>query len=74
MPLRDTDHGASHSQRVTMMDQDRDTDMGRGRRRQHHLSSMDNSSSHNTSTSEQYAHGFDTYMAPDPSQMVQDVQ
>jgi hypothetical protein len=73
---QDTDHGAPHSQRVTMTNQDRD--MGRGRRmrrgRQHYLSDVDSSSSHNASSSEPYTHEFDTYMAPDTSQLVQDMQ
>jgi hypothetical protein len=33
-----------------------------------------NSSSQNTGSSTPYAHGFDTYMTPDPSQLIQDVQ
>jgi hypothetical protein len=41
---------------------------------QHHLFSTDGSSSHNTGSSEPYAHVFDTYMSPDPSQMVHDMQ
>jgi hypothetical protein len=44
---QDREHGTPHSQRVTMMDQDKDTGRGmeKGRERQHHLSPVDNSSS-----------------------------
>jgi hypothetical protein len=41
---------------------------------QHHLFSTDSSSSHNTGSSEPYANVFDTYMPPDPSQMVHDME
>jgi hypothetical protein len=59
-----------------MTDQDRDTGRGRerGRRRQYYLSPMDSLSSQNTGNSEPYAHGFDKYIATDPSQMVHNVQ
>jgi hypothetical protein len=70
---QDMNHGVPHSQRVIMTNQDRDTGRGRGRGRQHYLSLVDSSSSHNTGSFESYAHGFDTYMTPDPSQLVQDV-
>jgi hypothetical protein len=46
----------------------------REREREHYHSLADNSSSQNTGSSAPYAHRFDTYMAPDPSQLVQDVQ
>jgi hypothetical protein len=46
----------------------------KGRGRQHNLSPVDNSSSHNTGSSMSYSYVFDIYMAPDPSQMIQDVQ
>jgi hypothetical protein len=48
--------------------------MGMGRGKQHYLSLMDSSSSQNTGCPMPYAHEFDTYMPPDPSQLVQDVQ
>jgi hypothetical protein len=35
---------------------------------------MDSSSFHNTGSSEPYVHGFDKYIASDPSQMVHNVQ
>jgi hypothetical protein len=59
-----------------MTDQDRDMGIGRrrGRGRQQYLSSADSLSSHNIGCSESYAHGFDTYMTFDLSQLVQDVQ
>jgi hypothetical protein len=69
---QDMDHGAPHSQRETITTQDRHTSRGRGRR--HYLSLVDSSSSQNTGSPTPYAHGFNTYMAPDPSQLVQDVQ
>jgi hypothetical protein len=66
------DHGAPHSQRETIMDQDRYTIRGRGRRRgrQHYLSLVDSSSSQKIGSHMPYAHGFNTYMAPDPLEMV----
>jgi hypothetical protein len=71
---QDTDHGVLHSQRETIMDQDRHTTRGRGRGRQHYLFPVDNLSSQNTGSPMPYVHGFDTYMPPDPSQLIQDVQ
>jgi hypothetical protein len=62
---QDTDHGAPHSHREIITDPDRH--MGRGRGRQHYLSLAGSSSSQNTGSTMPYAHGFDTYMAPDPS-------
>jgi hypothetical protein len=64
---QDTDHDAPHFQRETITDQDRHTCRGRGRGRQYYLSLADSSSSQNTGSSTPYAHGFDTYMAPDSS-------
>jgi hypothetical protein len=66
------DHGAPHSQREIIMVQDRHTSRGMGR--QHYLSPVDNSSSQNTCNLMPYVHVFDTYMTPDPSQLVQDMQ
>jgi hypothetical protein len=63
---QDTEHGAPHSQRETITDPDKHTCRGSGRGRQHYLSPTDSSSSQNTGSSMPYAHGFDTYMAPDP--------
>jgi hypothetical protein len=71
---QDTDHGAPHSQRETITDQDSHTGRGRGRGRQHYLSPVNNSSSQNTGSSAPYAHGFNSYMAPYPSQLVQNMQ
>jgi hypothetical protein len=71
---QDTDHGASQSHRETITDQDKHTGRGRGSRRQHYLSLVDSSSSQNIGSSTPYAHDFDSYMAPDPSQLVQNVQ
>jgi hypothetical protein len=62
---QDTDHGAPQSQRETIMEHNIHTD--RGRERQHYLSPMDSSFSQNTGSSTSYAHGFDSYMALDPS-------
>jgi hypothetical protein len=72
----DTDHGAPHSQRETITVQDKHTGRERrkGRGRQYYLSPADSSSSQNIGSPMPYAHGFDTYMALDPSQLVQDVQ
>jgi hypothetical protein len=61
------DHSTPHSQRETITDQNRHTGRGRGREREHYLSMVDSSSSQNTGSPTLYAHGFDTYMAPDPS-------
>jgi hypothetical protein len=61
---KDMDHGAPQSHRETIMDQDRHT--GRERERQHYLSPVDNSSSHNTGSSIPHVHGFDSYMTPIP--------
>jgi hypothetical protein len=46
----------------------------RGRERQHYLSPVDSSSSQNTGCSTPYVHEFDSYMDPDPSQLVRNVQ
>jgi hypothetical protein len=56
------------------MIQDRHMSRGRGRERQHYLSPVDSSSSQNTGSLMPYAHGFNTYMVPNPSQLIQDVQ
>jgi hypothetical protein len=64
---QDMDHGAPQSQRETITDQDRQRGRGRGRRRQHYLSPTESTSSQNTGSSTPYAHGFDSYMPPDPS-------
>jgi hypothetical protein len=71
---QDIDHGAPHSHRETITDPDRHTSRRRERGRQHYLASVDSSSSQNIGSTTPYAYGFDTYMAPDPSQLVQDVQ
>jgi hypothetical protein len=71
---QDTDHGAPHSQTETITDQDKHTGRGRERGRQHYLSLTNSSSSQNIGSSTSDAHGFDSYMATDLSQMVQNVQ
>jgi hypothetical protein len=71
---QDMDHGAPQSQRETITDQDRHTSRGRGMERQYYLFSIDSSSYQNIGSSTPYAHVFDSYMAPDLSQLVQNVQ
>jgi hypothetical protein len=71
---QDIDHGASSSQRITMTASPRERHRGGGR--QHHLSLRQNNFSmqSGSESSPSYVHGYPTYLAPDPSTVVHDVQ
>jgi hypothetical protein len=73
---QDTNHGAPHAQRDTITAHDRhmSREMRRGRERQYYLSLVNSSSSQNTGSLTPYVYEFDTYIAPDHSQLVQDMQ